>query len=166
MNYNEFIAISKESMNDITFDVYSKEIEPCYNEMPEINGDSNYSKADFIKWWKNNRNLAMWISGLITASYENNKQLEQKLVCTKEAKEKLEDENERLYIALEKKDEEVDKAKKEMLDVRMQLLEKIEELELKIAFTPDAIVREIRWEFFEHYEERKQDAISRGIIRE
>ena len=50
MNYNEFITISKESMNDITFDVYSKEIEPCYNWLPEVN-----SKKEFINWWKKNK---------------------------------------------------------------------------------------------------------------
>lgn len=204
MNYNEFIAISKESMNDITYEVYSKEIEPCYNAMPEINGDGNYSKADFIKWWKKNRNLAMWISGLVTALDNNSswmmkqkkqiaelesklnimeeekeaimqekeiciserEQIEQEYYNTKKVREQLDEENEKLYVALEKKKEQMDDLMSEALNDRSNLLDKIADLELRIAFTPEAITKAIRNEFFETYDEKKQDAIKRGIINE
>ena len=200
MNYNEFISISKENMNDITFEIYSKEIEPCYNAMPEINGDSNYSKADFIKWWKKNRNLAMWISGLVTAldknsswmmkqkkqiaeleedQFKNNRliatlmgekeavmeekemveqdkdKLEEELRYTKEVRERVDDENNKLVTALEKKNEQIN-----------NLLDAIKKLRLMIAFTPEAIVREVRNEFFDTFDEKKQDAIALGIIKE
>ena len=204
MNYNEFIAISKESMNDITFEIYSKEIEPCYNAMPEINGDGNYSKADFIKWWKKNRNLCMWISGLVTALDKNSswmmkqkkqiaelesklnimeeekeaimqekeiciserEQIEQEYYNTKKVREQLDEENEKLYEALEKKKEQMDDLMSEALNDRSNLLDKIADLELRIAFTPEAITKVIRNEFFETYDEKKQDAIKRGIINE
>lgn len=198
MNYNEFISISKENMNDITFEVYSKEIEPCYNWMPNVT-----SKQDFINWWKPNRNLCMWISNLLTQLEDESreklnltrkvntlegcvsllknekkvvieekeglemdiKKIQEELKCTKEVRERLDDENEKLTIALEKKNEYIDNLMSEALNDRSNLLDKIADLELKIAFTPDVIVREIRWEFFETYDEKKQDAIKRGIIK-
>lgn len=211
MNYNEFITISKENMNDITYEVYSKEIEPCYNAMPEINGDGNYSKADFIKWWKKNRNLAMWISGLVTALDNNSSwmmkqkkqiaeleeklhedeqrisilmqekeavmeekemveqdkdKLEEELKYVREVKNKVDDENDKLTTALEKKNEYIDDLMSEALNDRSNLLDKIADLELRIAFTPEAITKVIRNEFFETYDEKKQDAIKRGIINE
>lgn len=211
MNHNEFITISKENMNDITYEVYSKEIEPCYNTMPEINGDGNYSKADFIKWWKKNRNLAMWISGLVTANNDNydrkiilekqiaeleeklhederrisilmqekeavmgekemveqdKDKLEEELKYVREVKNKVDDENDKLAIALEKKNEYIDNLMSEALNDRSNLLDRIADLELRIAFTPEAIKKVIRNEFFVTYDEKKQDAIKRGIINE
>lgn len=199
MNYNEFITLSKESMNDITYEVYSKEIEPCYNWHPEIN-----SKQDFIKWWKANKDMCRWISNLLTQLEDESreklnltrkvntlegcvsllknekkvvieekeglemdmKKIQEELKCTKEVRERLDDENEKLYAALEKKNEQIQNMRNDAYVDRTKLLDKIAELELKIAFTPDVIVREIRWEFFETYDEKKQDAIKRGIIKE
>ena len=199
MNYNEFITISKESMNDITYEVYSKEIEPCYNWMPNVT-----SKQDFINWWKPNRNLCMWISNLLTQLEDESreklnltrkvntlegcvsllknekkvvieekeglemdlKQLNEELVCVRETRERLDKENEKLYEALEKKKEQMDDLMSEALNDRSNLLDKIADLELRIAFTPEAITKVIRNEFFETYDEKKQDAIKRGIINE
>jgi chromosome segregation ATPase len=93
------------------------------------------------------------------------KKIQEELKCTKEVKERLDDENEKLAIALEKKNEYIDNLMSEALNDRSNLLDKIADLELKIAFTPDAVVREIRWEFFDTYDEKKQDAIKRGIIK-
>ena len=198
MNYNEFITLSKESMNDITFDVYSKEIEPCYNWHPEIN-----SKQDFINWWRKNKDLCRWISNLLTQLEDESreklnltrkvntlegcvsllknekkvvieekeglemdiKKIQEELKCTKEVRERLDDENEKLYVALEKKNEQIDEMRRLALEEQDKLMNKIADLELKIAFTPNAIVREIRWEFFETYNEKKQEAIKRGIIK-
>jgi len=198
MNYNEFISISKESMNEVTYEVYSKEIEPCYNWHPEIN-----SKQDFIKWWKANKDVCRWISNLLTQLEDESrkklnltrkintlegcvfllknekkvvieekeglemdmKKMQEELKCNKETRERLDDENEKLYVALEKKNEYIQNMRNEALDDRTKLLDKIAELELKIAFTPDSVVREIRWEFFETYDEKKQEAIKRGIIK-
>ncbi|MBO7714739.1 MAG: hypothetical protein J6S85_14270 [Methanobrevibacter sp.] len=198
MNYNEFITISKESMNDITFEVYSKEIEPCYNWHPSIN-----NKQDFIKWWKANKDMCRWISNLLTQLEDESreklnltrkvntlegcvsllknekkvvieekeglemdiKRIQEELKCTKEVRERLDKENEKLYVALEKKNEQIQNTRNEAYGDRKKLLDKIADLELKIAFTPDTIVREIRWEFFETYDEKKQDAIERGIIK-
>ena len=198
MNYNEFINISKENMDEITFDVYSKEIEPCYNWMPNVT-----DKKEFISWWKKNKDLCRWISNLLTQLEDESreklnltrkvntlegcvsllknekkvvieekeglemdiKKIQEELKCTKEVKERLDDENEKLAIALEKKNEYIDNLMSEALNDRSNLLDKIADLELKIAFTPDAVVREIRWEFFETYDEKKQDAIKRGIIK-
>ena len=199
MNYNEFISISKESMNDITYEVYSKEIEPCYNWMPNV-----VDKKEFINWWRKNKDLCRWISNLLTQLEDESreklnltrkvntlegcvsllknekkavieekeglemdlKQLNEELVCVRETRERLDKENEKLYVALEKKKEQMDDLMSEALNDRSNLLDKIADLELKIAFTPDVIVREIRWEFFETYDEKKQDAIKRGIIKE
>jgi chromosome segregation ATPase len=198
MNYNEFITISKENMNDITYEVYSKEIEPCYNWHPSIN-----SKQDFIKWWKANKDMCRWISNLLTQLEDESreklnltrkvntlegcvsllknekkvvieekeglemdiKKIQEELKCTKEVRERLDDENEKLYVALEKKNEQINDLMSEALNDRSNLLDKIAELELKIAFTPEAIAREMRWEFFETYDEKKQEAIKRGIIK-
>jgi chromosome segregation ATPase len=198
MNYNEFIAISKESMNDITFEVYSKEIEPCYNWLPEVN-----SKQDFIKWWNKNKDLCRWISNTLVLLEEvssekqklkkkvdelegrvsllknekevvmeekeglemDMKKMQEELKCTKETRERLDNENEKLYVALEKKNEYIQNMRNEALDDRAKLLDEIAELELKIAFTPDAVVKEIRNEFFENFDEMKEDAIKRGIIK-
>lgn len=199
MNYNEFISISKESTTEITYEVYSKEIEPCYNWMPNVT-----SKQDFIKWWKKNKDMCRWISNILTQLEDESgeklkltrkvntlegcvsllrnekkvvieekeglemdlKQLNEELACVRETRERLDKENEKLYVALEKKKEQMDNLMSEALNDRSNLLDKIADLELKIAFTPDAIVREIRWEFFETYDEKKQDAIKRGIINE
>lgn len=199
MNYNEFITISKESMNDITYEVYSKEIEPCYNWMPNV-----VDKKEFINWWRKNKDLCRWISNLLTQLEDESreklnltrkvntlegcvsllrnekkavieekeglemdlKQLNEELACVRETRERLDKENEKLYVELEKKKEQMDNLMSEALNDRSNLLDKIADLELKIAFTPDAIVREIRWEFFETYDEKKQDAINRGIIKE
>lgn len=206
MNYNEFITISKESMNDITFDVYSKEIEPCYNWHPEIN-----SKQDFIKWWKKNKNLCCWISNVLVLleeesgeklklkkriaeleedQFRNNRliatlmgekeavmeekemveqdkdKLEEELKYVREVRERVDDENEKLTIALEKKNEYIDNLMSEALNDRSNLLDRIADLELRIAFTPEAITKVIRNEFFDKYDEKKQDAINRGIINE
>lgn len=206
MNYNEFIAISKENMNDITYEVYSKEIEPCYNWLPEVN-----SKQDFIKWWRKNKDLCRWISNVLVQleeesgeklklkkriaeleedQFRNNKliatlmgekeavmeekemveqdkdKLEEELKYVREVKNKVDDENEKLTIALEKKNEYIDNLMSEALNDRSNLLDKIADLELRIAFTPEAITKVIRNEFFETYDEKKQDAIKRGIINE
>jgi chromosome segregation ATPase len=205
MNYNEFISISKESMNDITFEIYSKEIEPCYNWLPEVN-----SKKEFINWWKKNKDLCRWISNILVQleeesgeklelkkriaeleedQFRNNRliatlmgekeavmeekemveqdkdKLEEELKYVREVKNKVDDENDKLTTALEKKNEYIDNLMSEALNDRSNLLDKIADLELKIAFTPDAVVREIRWEFFDTYDEKKQDAIKRGIIK-
>ena len=206
MNYNEFISISKESMNDITFEVYSKEIEPCYNWLPEVN-----SKKEFINWWKKNKDLCRWISnGLVQLEeesgeklklkkriaeleedqFKNNRmiatlmgekeavmeekemveqdkdKLEEELKYVREVKNKVDDENDKLTIALEKKNEYIDNLMSEALNDRSNLLDRIADLELRIAFTPEAITKVIRNEFFETYDEKKQDAIKRGIINE
>ena len=94
------------------------------------------------------------------------KQLNEELACVRETRERLDNENEKLYVALEKKNEQIEEIRRLAFEEQEKLMNKIEELELKIAFTPDAIVREIRWEFFETYDEKKQDAIKRGIINE
>lgn len=199
MNYNEFISISKESMNDITFEIYSKEIEPCYNWMPNVT-----SKQDFINWWKPNRNLCMWISNLLTQLEDESREklnltrkvntlegcvsllknekkvvieekemveqdknkLEEELKHVREVRERIDDENEKLTTALEKKNEYIDNLMSEALNDRSNLMDKIADLELRIAFTPEAITKAIRNEFFETYDEKKQDAIKRGIINE
>ena len=206
MNYNEFITISKESMNDITFDVYSKEIEPCYNWLPEVN-----SKKEFINWWKKNKDLCRWISNVLVQleeesgeklklkkriaeleedQFKNNRmiatlmgekeavmeekemveqdkdKLEEELKYVREVKNKVDDENDKLTIALEKKNEYIDNLMSEALNDRSNLLDRIADLELRIAFTPEAITKVIRNEFFETYDEKKQDAIKRGIINE
>lgn len=206
MNYNEFITISKENMNDITFEVYSKEIEPCYNWLPEVN-----SKQDFIKWWKKNKDLCRWISNVLVQleeesgeklklkkriaeleedQFKNNRliatlmgekeavmedkemveqdkdKLEEELKYVREVKNKVDDENDKLTTALEKKNEYIDNLMSEALNDRSNLLDKIADLELRIAFTPEAITKVIRNEFFETYDEKKQDAIKRGIINE
>jgi uncharacterized coiled-coil protein SlyX len=206
MNYNEFITISKENMNDITFEIYSKEIEPCYNWLPEVN-----SKKEFINWWKKNKDLCRWISNVLVQleeesgeklklkkriaeleedQFKNNKliatlmgekeavmeekemveqdkdKLEEELKYVREVKNKVDDENDKLAIALEKKDEKYDDLMSEALNDRSNLLDKIADLELRIAFTPEAITKVIRNEFFETYDEKKQDAIKRGIINE
>jgi chromosome segregation ATPase len=198
MNYNEFISISKESMNEVTYEVYSKEIEPCYNWMPNV-----VDKKEFIKWWKGNKDMCRWISNLLTQLEDESreklnltrkvntlegcvsllknekkvvieekeglemdlKQLNEELACVRETRERLDNENEKLYVALEKKNEYIQNMRNEALDDRTKLLDKIAELELKIAFTPEAIAREMRWEFFETYDEKKQEAIKRGIIK-
>jgi chromosome segregation ATPase len=198
MNYNEFISISKESMNDITYEVYSKEIEPCYNWMPNV-----VDKKEFINWWRKNKDLCRWISNTLVLLEEvssekqklkkkvdelegrvsllknekevvmeekeglemDMKKMQEELKCTKETRERLDNENEKLYVALEKKNEYIQNMRNEALDDRTKLLDKIAELELKIAFTPDAVVKEIRNEFFETYDEKKQEAIKRGIIK-
>lgn len=206
MNYNEFISISKESMNDITFEVYSKEIEPCYNWLPEVN-----SKKEFINWWKKNKNLCRWISNILVQleeesgeklklkkriaeleedQFRNNRliatlmgekeavmeekemveqdkdKLEEELKYVREVKNKVDDENDKLTIALEKKNEQIEEIRRLAFEEQEKLMNKISELELKIAFTPDVIVREIRNEFFDTYDEKKQDALKRGIITE
>lgn len=206
MNYNEFISISKESMNDITFEVYSKEIEPCYNWLPEVN-----SKKEFINWWKKNKDLCRWISNVLVQleeesgeklklkkriaeleedQFKNNRmiatlmgekeavmeekemveqdkdKLEEELKYVREVKNKVDDENDKLTIALEKKNEYIDNLMSEALNDRSNLLDRIADLELRIAFTPEAITKVIRNEFFETYDEKKQDAIKRGIINE
>lgn len=206
MNYNEFISISKESMNDITYEVYSKEIEPCYNWLPEVN-----SKKEFINWWKKNKNLCRWISNVLVQleeesgeklklkkriaeleedQFKNNRmiatlmgekeavmeekemveqdkdKLEEELKYVREVKNKVDDENDKLTTALEKKNEYIDNLMSEALNDRSNLLDKIADLELRIAFTPEAITKVIRNEFFETYDEKKQDAIKRGIINE
>lgn len=199
MNYNEFITISKESMNDITYEVYSKEIEPCYNWMPNVT-----DKKEFINWWKKNKDMCRWISNLLTQLEDESreklnltrkvntlegcvsllknekkavieekeglemdlKQLNEELACVRETKERLDNENEKLYVALEKKKEQMDDLMSEALNDRSNLLDKIADLELRIAFTPEAITKVIRNEFFETHDEKKQDAINRGIINE
>lgn len=199
MNYNEFITISKENMNDITYEVYSKEIEPCYNWMPNV-----VDKKEFINWWRKNKDLCRWISNLLTQLEDESreklnltrkvntlegcvsllknekkvvieekeglemdiKKIQEELKCTKEVRERLDDENEKLAIALEKKNEYIDNLMSEALNDRSNLLDKIADLELRIAFTPEAITKVIRNEFFETYDEKKQDAIKRGIINE
>ena len=206
MNYNEFISISKESMNDITYEVYSKEIEPCYNWLPEVN-----SKKEFINWWKKNKDLCRWISNVLVQleeesgeklklkkriaeleedQFKNNRmiatlmgekeavmeekemveqdkdKLEEELKYVREVKNKVDDENDKLTTALEKKNEYIDNLMSEALNDRSNLLDKIADLELRIAFTPEAITKVIRNEFFETYDEKKQDAIKRGIINE
>lgn len=199
MNYNEFITISKESMNDITFEVYSKEIEPCYNWMPNV-----ADKKEFINWWKKNKDLCRWISNLLTQLEDESreklnltrkvntlegcvsllknekkavieekeglemdlKQLNEELACVRETRERLDKENEKLYVALEKKKEQMDDLMSEAFNDRSNLLDKIADLELRIAFTPEAITKAIRNEFFETYDEKRQDAIRRGIINE
>ena len=158
MMYNEFLDISGEDYNEYTGEYYMNSIEPVYQCSPET---MFKDKKDFINWWKKNKKMCEWMSSILR-SKDN---LIKDMKGTQDELKEKQNEIEQLSIALEKKDEEVAKVKKELLDERIKLLEKIEELELKIAFTPDAIVREIRWEFFEHYEERKQDAISRGIIK-
>lgn len=206
MNYNEFITISKESMNDITFEVYSKEIEPCYNWLPEVN-----SKKEFINWWRKNKDLCRWISNVLVQleeesgeklklkkriaeleedQFKNNRmiatlmgekeavmeekemveqdknKLEEELKYVREVKNKVDDENDKLTTALEKKNEYIDNLMSEALNDRSNLLDRIADLELRIAFTPEAITKVIRNEFFETYDEKKQDAIKRGIINE
>ena len=199
MNYNEFITISKESMNEITYEVYSKEIEPCYNWMPNVT-----DKKEFINWWKKNKDMCRWISNLLTQLEDESreklnltrkvntlegcvsllknekkavieekeglemdlKQLNEELACVRETRERLDKENEKLYVALEKKKEQMDDLMSKALNDRSNLLDKIAELELRIAFTPEAITKAIRNEFFETYDEKKQDAIKRGIINE
>ena len=206
MNYNEFISISKESMNDITYEVYSKEIEPCYNWLPEVN-----SKKEFINWWRKNKDLCRWISNVLVQleeesgeklklkkriaeleedQFKNNRmiatlmgekeavmeekemveqdkdKLEEELKYVREVKNKVDDENDKLTTALEKKNEYIDNLMSEALNDRSNLLDMIADLELRIAFTPEAITKVIRNEFFETYDEKKQDAIKRGIINE
>ena len=206
MNYNEFITISKENMDNITFEIYSKEIEPCYNWLPEVN-----SKKEFINWWKKNKDLCRWISNVLIQleeesgeklklkkriaeleedQFRNNRliatlmgekeavmeekemveqdkdKLEEELKYVREVKNKVDDENDKLTTALEKKNEYIDNLMSEALNDRSNLLDRIADLELRIAFTPEAITKVIRNEFFETYDEKKQDAIKRGIINE
>ena len=94
------------------------------------------------------------------------KQLNEELVYVRETRERLDKENEKLYVTLEKKKEQMDNLMSEALNDRSNLLDKITDLELRIAFTPEAITKVIRNEFFETYDEKKQDAINRGIINE
>lgn len=158
MMYKEFLDISGVNYNEITGEYYMNFIEPVYQMSPN---DMFKDKKAFIKWWKENKKMCEWMSSILR-SKEN---LIKDMKGTQDELKKSMEENNKLSIAIEKKDEEMIKMRETAWDERSKLLEKIEELELKIAFTPDAIVREIRWEFFEHYEERKQDAISRGIIK-
>ena len=156
MMHNEFIELS--GAKHTSFEYYTNYIEPAYQMSPD---NMFKDKQEFVDWWKKNKNICEWICSLILRNTNAIKDMK----GTQEELKELKKANDNLCTCIEKKEEEVDKAKKELLDARMELLEKIEILELKIAFTPDDIVKQIRWEFFEHYEERKQDAISRGIIK-
>ena len=100
------------------------------------------------------------------AIQEEKEMLEQEIGYVREVKNKVDDENEKLYVALEKKNEKYDNLMSEALNDRSNLLDKIQELMLKIAFTPEKVTREIRNEFFDTYDEKKQDALKRGIITE
>ena len=100
------------------------------------------------------------------AIQEEKEMLEQEIGYVREVKNKVDDENEKLFVALEKKNEKYDDLMSEALNDRSNLLDKIQELMLKIAFTPEKVTREIRNEFFDTYDEKKQDALKRGIITE
>ena len=158
MMYNEFLELSGENYNEITGDYYMNFIEPVYQRSPE---SMFKDKKDFINWWKKNKEICKWMCEILRSKDNMLKDMK----GTQEELKELKKANDNLCICIEKKEEEVDKVKKDSLDSRIKMLEKLEELELKIAFTPDEIVKQIRWEFFDHYEERKQDAISRGIIK-
>ena len=100
------------------------------------------------------------------AIQEEKEMLEQEVGYVRDVKTKVDNENEKLYVALEKKNKKYDDLMSEALNDRSNLLDKIADLELRIAFTPEAITKVIRNEFFETYDEKKGEAIKRGIINE
>jgi len=151
MMYNEFLTIAGLKEDEVSFEVYSKEIEPAYREMPF---DLTNDKKVFAKWWKANRELCRWIS---------QKVLDLDMMNSAYARDEK-----KIAGLVEKHDQETkdfDNRIETMVEQNCDLGKQVHELKLRAAFAPDALINDVRLEIFPNYEVEKACAVAYGIIK-
>lgn len=151
MMYNEFLTIAGLKEDEVSFEVYSKEIEPAYREMPF---DLTNDKKAFAKWWKSNRELCRWIS---------QKVLDLDMMNSAYARDEK-----KIAGLVEKHDQETkdfDNRIETMVEQNCDLGKQVHELKLRAAFAPDALINDVRLEIFPNYEVEKACAVAYGIIK-
>lgn len=170
MMYNEFLEISGEDYNVTTGEIYMYEIEPVYQCSPE---SMFKSKQDFIKWWKNNKELCKWMSSVLRMKDNMQKDMDGMM----RQKVELEEKNHELEMKIngleqdvEEKDnyiKEREKYWKEQMDaVQLKANEEILTLKVRALFAPDELIKELKLAMFDNYESIKKFAVEKGIVKE